>query len=213
MTQDISKISADSLRTFSNEKYDIKLKAAHAHELVATFFGYKSKNAMLADTKYPIGNLGQAEIIVMIPDDFIDQRRKNLRGLSSELPDNYTLGEAVYASLFSDEWWASEYPPFRSFEKLAKYLLENNDAYQSAIKLFGDVPIHHYVVVESEEDSVLVTVEHYHRTSSGKMLGDGKTTINLPRLAGRIGFGKPQVSVERWSAGARKTLEPLEVQS
>ena len=74
----ISKICADSLRTFSNEKFDIKLKAAHAHELVAAFFGYSSKNALLADKKYPINNLDQAEIIVMIPDDFIDQRRRDL---------------------------------------------------------------------------------------------------------------------------------------
>ena len=130
MQQTISKLCADSLRTFTKEKYDIKLKAAHAHELVAAYFGYSSKNAMLADTKYPISNLDQAEIIVMMPDDFIDQRRKNLQGLSPELPDSYTLGEAVYVSLFSDEWWASQYPPFRSFEKLAKYLVENNDAYK-----------------------------------------------------------------------------------
>ena len=129
MQPDISKICADSLRTFSNEKYDIKLKPAHAHELVAAFFGYPTKNSMLADTKYPITNLAQAEIIVMIPDDDIDQRRKNLQGLSSELPDSYTLGEAVYDSLFSVEWWASPYPPFRDYEKLAKFLIENNDAY------------------------------------------------------------------------------------
>ncbi len=213
MQPQLFKLCADSLRTFANQNYGIKLKATHAHELVAAFFGYSTKNSMLADTKYPITNLAQAEIIVMIPDDVIDQRRKNLQGLSSELPDSYTLGEAVYGSLFSDEWWASQYPPFRSFEKLAKYLVENNDAYQSAVKLFGDTPIHHYVVVESTEDSVLLTVIHAHRASAGEMLGDGKTTINLPRIAGRIGFGKPRVFLERWSAGARRTLESLGVQS
>ena len=213
MQRDISKLCADSLRTFTNDKYDIKLKAAHAHELVAAFFGYSSKNAMLANTKYPVSNLYQAEIIVMTHDDFIDQRRKNLQGLSPELPDSYTLGEAVYASLFSDEWWASQYAPFRSFEKLAKFLVENNDTYQNVFKFYRDVPMHHTVEIKDEEDGVTLTVLHSHRASTEKMLGVGKTTIKLRRVAGRIGYGKPQVSVEQWTGGARRTLESLEVQS
>jgi hypothetical protein len=212
MQQDLSKICADSLRTFTNEKYDIKLKAAHAHELVAAYFGYPSKNTMLADSKYPISNLAQAEIVVMAPDDFVDQRRKNLHGLSSELPDSYTLGEAVYGSLFSDEWWASPYPPFRSFEKLAKFLVENNDAFREVFKFFRDVPMHHFVEVKTAKNGVLLTVFHSHQTSNGEMLGDGKATINLPRVAGHIGYGKPKVSVERWSGSARRTLESLGVQ-
>jgi hypothetical protein len=212
MQHEIFKLCADSLRTFSKEKYDSKLKAAHAHELVAAFVGYKSKNAMLADTKYPISNLGRAEIIVMTPDDFIDQRRKFLRGLSSELPDNYTLGEAVYASLFSDEWWASPYPPFKSFEKLAKLLIENNDAYHNVFMFYRDVPMHHVVEVMDEEDGVTLTVLHSHRTPTGEMLGVGKTTIKLQRVAGRVGYSKPQVSVEQWTGGAQRTLESLGVQ-
>ena len=111
MQQNISKLCADSLRTLVKKKYGVKLKAAHAHELAAAYFGYSSKNAMLADTKYPITNLAQAEIIVMTSDDVVDRRRNDLQGLSSELPDSYTLGGAVYTSLFSDEWWGSQHPP------------------------------------------------------------------------------------------------------
>lgn len=212
MKQDVSKICADSLRTFTNEKYGIKLKAAHSHELVAAYFGYPSNNAMLADTKYPNRNLDQAEIIVMTSDDFIDQRRKNLQGLSSELPDSYTLGEAVYVPLFSDERWASSCPPFRSFEKLAKFLVENNDAFQNVFKSYRDVPMHHTVDVKIAENDVILTVLHSHRTSAGEMLGDGKTTINLPRVAGHIGYGKPRVSVEQWTGSARRTPESMGVQ-
>jgi hypothetical protein len=212
MQQDIYKLCAGSLRTFSNERYKIKLKAAHAHELVAAFFGYSSKNALLADKKKPVTNLARAEIVVMMPDGFIDRRRKNLQGLSSELPDSYTLGEAVYGSLFSDEWWSSPYPPFRGYEKLAKFLVENNDAYQAVFKSYADIPIHHSVDVKTTENGVLLTVIHSHRISAGEMLGDGKTTISLPRVAGRIGYGKPQVSVEQWTGGARRTLDSLGVQ-
>ena len=212
MQPKLFKLCADSLRTFSKEKYDIKLKAAHSHELVAAFFGYSSKNTMLADTKYPVSNMGQAEIIVMTPDIFIDQRREDLQELSSELPDSYMLGEAVYASLFSDEWWVSPYPPFRSFEKLAKLLVENNDAYKNVFKFYRDVPMHHIVEVKDEEDGVLLTVLHAHQNSSEEILGVGKTTIKLRRVAGRIGYGKPQVSVEQWTGNARRTLESLGVQ-
>jgi len=213
MNQNISKICADSLRTFTDEKYHIKLKAAHAHELVAAYFGYPSKNAMLADTNYPISNLAQADIIVMTTDDFIDQRRRNLEGLSSDLPVSYTLGEAVYGPLFSDEWWASQYPPFRSFEKLAKFLVENNEAYREVFKFYRDVPMHHFVQINNAVDNVTLTVFHSHQTSNGEMFCDGKTTICLPRVAGHIGFGKPKVSVEKWTGGARRTLASLGVKS
>jgi hypothetical protein len=213
MKQDPSKICADSLRTNIKEKYDIKIKAAHVHELVAAYFGYSSKNAMLADKKYPIGNLNQAEIIVMTSDEFIDQRRENLQGLSSDLPDNYTLGQAIYAPLFSDEWWASSpNPPFRSFDKLARFLIENNAAYQETFKFYRDVPMHHYVVVKNAENDVLLSVIHSHRTTTGEMLGVGETTIKLPRVAGRIGYGKPQVTVGIWTGGAQRTQESLGVQ-
>ena len=211
MKQEIFKLCADSLRSFTNDKYAIKLKAAHAHELVAAYFGYSSKNAMLADTKYPISNLDQAEMMVCIPDDFIDQRRKNLQELSPELPDSYTLGEEVYAPLFSGEWWTSSYPPFRSFKTLAKTLVENNDAYQSAIKHYDGVPLHHIVEVNSSENDVILNVIHSYGDITGESTRDGQTTIKLTRVAGRIGFGKPKISVGTFTGGARKTLESLGV--
>ena len=206
MQHNVSKLCADSLRTFIDKKYGAKLKAAHAHELAAAYFGYPSKNALLADTKYPINNLAQAEIIVMIPDEVIDRRRKKLQGLPSELPDSYTLGEAVYTSLFSDERWTSQYPPFRSFEKLAKFFIENNDAYQDIFKFYRDIPVHHHIDIEASENVVLLSVIHSHKASTGEMLGHGQTTIELPRVAGSIGFREPKVTVGQWTGGARRTL-------
>ncbi len=213
MQHEIFKLCADSLRTFSKEKYDIKLKAAHAHELVAALFGYRSKNTMLADTKYPVSNLDQAEIIVMIHDDSIDQRRQNLEGLSSELPDSFALGEAVYASLFSDEWKASHHHPFKNFDELATFLIENNDGYQHLFRGYRDIPMQHIVEVKDEESGVFLTVTHAHRIYTGEMQGVGENTINLPRVAGRIGYGKPQISAPTiWTAGAKKILTSTEVQ-
>ena len=203
---EIPKLCADSLRTFTNSKYGIKLKAAHAHELVAAYFGYASKNAMLADSKYSIANLNRADVVVMTPDDDIEKRKKDLEGLSPQLPDTYTLGEPIYASLFTDELWTSNQPPFRSFKTLAKYLCENSDNYKSVFKFYTNVPMEHFVEVNDEKDVVTLTVVHTYRGSAGEQLGAGQTTIRLNRVAGRIGFSNPQMSVEKWTGGARESL-------
>ena len=213
MRRDIPKLCADSLRALAKDKYGIKLKAAHAHELVAAYMGYRSKNALLADKKYPIGDLAKAELVVMVPDEAIDQRRKALEGLSTELPDSYTLGEAVYGPLFSDEWWGSTHPPFRGFEKLAKILVENNEAFQAVFLYRDEIPMHHFVGVKQEEDVVVLDVVHSYETTTGEMHRDGQTTITLPRVAGRIGFGHPKMSVGQFTGGERRTLKSLGVRS
>ncbi|AHI05768.1 Atc1 protein [Bdellovibrio bacteriovorus W] len=210
MQQDIPKMCADSLRTFTSEKLNIKLKAAHAHELFAAYVGYSSKNAMLADTKYPINSLPQAKIVIMVPDADVDRRRTDLEGLSPDLPNSYLLGEPIYASLFSDKFWASHYPPFRSFEKAAIYLAERDYNFQEVFKRYHGIPLHHFVSVRREQDAVTLSVIHATRTSNGEMLGNGKTKIELHRVAGHIGYEEPRISVERWSGGARRTLEPFE---
>ena len=206
MQHDISKLCADSLRSSTLENYGIKLKPAHAHELVAAFFGYKSKNAMLADKVAPVSNMRQAKIIVMAEDAFIDQRRKNLENLSPSLPDSYSLGEAFYIPLFSDSWWSSSYPPFRSFDKLARYLVENNDAYQSTFGVFN-IPYHHIVEIKGLDNEVVLKVSHCYKVSEEEMSQNGYTTIRLPRVAGHIGYGEPEVTVVRLSGKARGTFK------
>ena len=214
MHQDMLKLCADSLRTHTKEKYDLKLKSSHAHELVAAFFGYRTKNTMLADVKYPISNLSQAKIIVLISDDFIDQRRKNLEGLSPELPDSYALGEVVYASLFSNEIWSSQYPPFRNFKTLAKFFTDNNDACRHVFRKYRNVTIHHLIDVKETEGSVFLTITYAHENTTGDLFGIGKNTICLPRIAGKIGYDNPNISgPEIWTAGAKQPLRALEVLS
>ena len=95
---DITKICADRLRTFS-KNHGIKLKASHAHELVAAFFGYQSRAALLADTQCPMKNLTQANIIIEPSIAFSEQRRKDLEDLSPDLPDTFALREVVFTSL------------------------------------------------------------------------------------------------------------------
>ena len=211
MRRDIPKLCADSLRALAKDKYGIKLKAAHAHELVAAYMGYRSKNALLADKKFPIENLAKAELVVMVPDEAIDQRRQALEGLSTELPDSYTLGEAVYGPLFSDEWWGSKLPPFRGFDKLAKVLLTNSPQYDAAFPFHRNIPTDHFVSVEAAEDYVQLTVVHAHSPEDEDSLAHGYTTITLPRVAGRIGYGAPKLMPTVLSGGMQASLKSLGV--
>jgi hypothetical protein len=208
LQQEISKRCADSLRTLTKEQFGIKLKAAHAHELVAAYFGYNSKNAMLADEKYPISNLEKAKVIVMISDSDIDRRRMNLQDLSEELPDSYTLGEAFYTPLFSDpSLYTSELPPFRSLQKAAEYLIQNDSRFKSLYKSLIDIPMEHIVSIEEIEDKVVLTVIHGYRASDEEISGAGETILTLPRIAGKIGFGSPEFKFTTWSGAARKTIK------
>ncbi len=206
MQQDIIKLCADSLRSFTLDKYGIKLKAAHAHELTAAYFGYPSKNAMLVDTLYPMSDLNQAKIIVMAPDAFIDERRKQLEGLSPELPDSYTLGEGVYAPLFSKAQWASAFPPFRSFMSLVKFMAEERGLIESG-NLYG-VPRHHILDVKDINECALLTVKHAYKAENGNMHVDAVTKVELPRIAGRIGYGLAHISDERGTGSVREVLVP-----
>jgi hypothetical protein len=206
MQHDIIKLCADSLRSFTLEKYGITLKAAHAHELTAAYFGYSSKNAMLADKLHPLEKLEHSSIFVMAPDVFIDQRRKELEGLSANLPDSYSLGEGVYAVLISDPWWKnSPWPPFRSFEKMAAYFADEDvrkrgpaGAYKNHVS--EDIKITH---TESEVEIILF---RFYRVPNvdGVQEATITTTIKLPRLAGHIGYGRAHISVE---------LEPLGIKA
>ncbi len=60
---------------------------------------------------------------------------------------------------------------------------------------------------------MLLTVTHSYGPPDGEVIGNGQTTISLSRVASRIGFSKPQVHVEKWTAGAKRTLGTLGVQS
>lgn len=131
-------------------------------------------------------------------------------GYCDRIPDSYTLGEAVYVSLFSDEWWGSKYPPFRNHEALAKYLVENSYAYRETFKL--SAPTQQILVVQDKDNHVLLYVLHAHKSSTGKMIVVGKTRIDLPRVAGGIGYGEPKISVEIWTGSAIRTLDSLGVE-
>ena len=202
---DITKLCADSLRAFALNNHGIKLKPSHAHELVAAFLGYQSRAALLADTKFSINNLSQAEFILVNPsENLVDLRYKDLQDLPPNFPPSYILAEGFYPTLLAEKWILEKVWP--TFHDLAVHLAEErlHERWKmwgidpKAIKMEMDVDIEH------KEDKVLLTVVAGNHTSDGEHLRDSKYVITLPRIAANLGYGKPKVEESLYAGMARK---------
>lgn len=202
----IAKFCADHLRAISNNR-GVKLKSGHAHELVASFFGYKSKAAMLADTSSPIDRLNQAQFLVLTPPQFIEQRRKCLENLPSDLPDNSILGEELFTYLTLEKYFSGR--PFAAWKHLVdilatEYLLKHASSILSIN--FGlneiahsnfDKPTAEYIPVpDITGDGVTLTAKmRYAENDINSQAIDIIVTIKLQRIAGHIGYANPNISV------------------
>ncbi len=196
---DIVKLCAASLRDFLKREHAIEeLKSSHAHELAAAFWGYKSKNALLADTKYPLENLPQARIMVLAPTAPIDERRAQLEGLPPFLPNNYILGAEMWAGLIAKKQWMLG-KPWPTFEALAVSLADET-LRQHMREEMHYKPTGEGVKVEHQGDSVLMTVTRFYQIPKGDGVSvDNRhmtLTITLPRVAGHVGYGQPETSIK-----------------
>ncbi|WP_374950054.1 YozE family protein [Mucilaginibacter sp.] len=186
----ITKLCADSLRAFCLNKFGIQLKSSHAHELVAAYFGYASRAALLADTKGSIGNLRDAEFIVLTPTAQIRERRSKLNGLPQDLPED--LAEGVYLTLYDEKLILHSVWP--TLEELGKALA---DQYlKSKPACFNDQKIQrHGVKLEFENDELAIVVFREY-VSSNLLLSFQQSkrgvvdVFNMKRVAGHIGYVK-----------------------
>ena len=195
---DITKLCADSLRSFLREKHSIKLGASHAHELVAAVLGYQSRAALLADEKYPVSNLAKAEFIVFEPPiSFIDQRVKSLEGLSPDLPPSRILVEGAYSTIRVNAEFLKKIHP--NLRELA-VLLANKHARQGYSWKIDPAPAHEDVTIEFKNNDLLLTVSRTYRETNANPIFHVKnnrkvdTIIRLPRTAANIGYGTPHIS-------------------
>lgn len=202
---DITKICADSLRSFLNEKHNIKLGSSHAHELVAAFFEYQSRAALLADKTYPLSNLAKAEFILLDPPiTFVDQRFKSLEGLPPDLPSSNILVEAIYSAIKNDKKLLEKVQS--SFRDLALSLADeclNREMrmwrmHSESFNWIKDV------TVEEFENDVLMTVCIGYRTNAGERLRYRKYDIRLPRISANLGYGEPELHETHYSGDAAK---------
>ncbi|HCL9595570.1 TPA: hypothetical protein N2370_005164, partial [Escherichia coli] len=101
MSTDLSKLCADFLRQNHVSQSTEKLKASHARELVAAFFGYKSHAALMAEKTYPLVQLEEAYIF--IPDiPLMNDRRSKLNGLPNDLTQSIDLARLLSDMLTSE---------------------------------------------------------------------------------------------------------------
>ena len=193
MQHDIPKLCADSLRSFLSDNHGIKLKSGHAHEIVAAFFGYKSKISLLADEIYPLAKLDQAEFILLNPPvSFVDQRIQNLEGLAPDFPPSYILAEGVYSVITNDKGFLEKIQP--SFNDLA--IAFAKDRLQQHIGHLGLKPTPHWIIdvtSDTTEALALFTVSFNYSTADGKQSRYSKIDIKFPRVAGNIGYGVPEI--------------------
>ena len=204
MQHDITKLCTAALRVDLDTKHGIKLKSGHAHEIGAAVFGYKSRMAMLADKKYPISNLPNAEIIVLDPStSLVDQRLKSLEGLPSGLPPSSVLVEGIYSVIRRDQELSTKIRP--SLRELALFLAEEHLNQEmnmwrmdpKALSLVKDVSI------QQSETEVLMTVSFGYRTDAGESHRYRKYVIHLPRIAANVGYGKPELAPTLYTGGAK----------
>jgi len=189
MQLEITKRCADSLRSFSESKFGIQIKSSHAHELVAAYMGYSSRAAMLADSKCPITNLREADILVLTPTAQIKERRKELKGFPEKLPDD--LAEGVYLPLYDEQWILHKIWP--SLEELGKALADRN--LKSKPAYFRDQAVQRQgVKLEFYNDEVAIVVfREYVSPSLTLSLMRNVTrgvvdVFRLKRVACRIGY-------------------------
>lgn len=101
MSTDLSKLCADFLRQNHVSQSTEKLKASHARELVAAFFGYKSHAALMTEKTYPLVQLEEAYIFIPnIP--LMNDRRSKLNGLPNDLTQSIDLARLLSDMLTSE---------------------------------------------------------------------------------------------------------------
>jgi hypothetical protein len=206
MTIDVSKVCSDFLR----QAYaPTKLKASHARELVAAFFGYKSHAALLSEKNWPLSRLDEAA--VMVPDiPLLDKRRTQLEEFPENSMSSKEVAEILTAFLkreqmFNGQDWI--------YDSLETYLMEqyvHDNGHIIGDEVSGEMAETNAYFDEiycddantTEEDgAVVVQIKGQFngendpdKPFSGDQI-DLAIKITLPRVAGRIAFADPEMEV------------------
>lgn len=193
MKLEITKACADSLRAFTQNNYGIQLKSSHSHELVAAYFGYASRAALIADKQCPIGKLTDAEIIILNPSaPLVDQRLKSLENLPLELPPSDMLAEGVYAPIVANKQFSGKIWP--SLHEVAMALVEER---AQEFRMFGtnigEMDWISNVDIKTTDSDALMTVIFDYPANAKKAQRYSKVEITLSRIAGGIGYTKLEV--------------------
>ncbi len=211
MQSDITKACADYLRL--SLYTDKEIGSSHAHELVAAFFAYSSKAALLADTTFPIERLEKSK--VLIPDvERMSQRMEELKGLNLPLPDAETMAIQLTHYLEDEDYFWGDAWIAESFENyfLNKFLADYTLVIQSELTTIlpgaiDAVDLMQYddfqQAFEGDYFVVKIIVDLSHPSISNTLLRgeDLKVCIEIKfkRVAGKAAFMSPELSVAQFS--------------
>lgn len=203
MSTDLSKLCADFLRQNHAFLSTEKLKASHARELVAAYFGYNSHAALMAEKTYPLAQLKEA--FIFIPDiPLMNERRLKLKNLPKDLAQSIDIAKLlskmlVDGGLCSGDVWLYEtlenyitevlLPDCQLFidDELSGVMAETNSG-------FFDMPYYDNVEIEDSGDKLVAIAKTQY---IGESLEDkpfcGDTIdmviqVKFPRIAGKRGF-------------------------
>lgn len=203
MSIDLSKLCADFLRQNHASKSTEKLKASHARELVAAFFGYKSHAALMSEKTYPLEKLEEAYIF--IPDiPLMNERRAKLSGLPNDISPSIEIAKLLSNMITSEGLCGGDVWLYDTLETyIAEVLLPNcqaliDDELSGAMAEtnagFYDAPYYEDAQIEDRGDELVAIVKTQYK---GEPLDDkpfcGDTLdmvvqVTLPRMAGKRGF-------------------------
>jgi hypothetical protein len=217
MSTDVSKLCADFLR----HSYSF-IKASHARELVAAFFGYKSHAAQLSEERYRLENIEEAEIL--IPAVLrLEERRHRLDGLPDELPTSRVIAEQLVEFLKKqrlfqgDVWLVDDIGNYM----MEEYLVENialdselSSEIAATNAVFDEIEYESAEVTEAA-DEILICVRGLfsgqtikERPYAGDEI-DFTVKVELSRVAGKTAFLQPEI--EAYGAVRDWCEEPTEV--
>lgn len=203
MSIDLSKLCADVLRQSHTSRSTEKLKASHARELVAAFFGYNSHAALIAEKAYPLNRLEDAYIFV--PDiPLMNGRRAKLGGLPNDLTSSIDIAKLLSGMLSDRGLCGGNIWLYDSLETyIAEVLLPDCqsliDDHLSGTMAetnagFFDSPYYDDVRIEDRGNELVAIAKTQYK---GEPLDDkpfsGDTIdmvvqVTLPRIAGKRGF-------------------------
>jgi hypothetical protein len=205
---DITKLCADFLRNHLATQYSHKLKSSHAHEIVAAFFGYRSRAALLSDIDYPVSALSTATVLA--PDiPLMGLRIEQLNDQSLSRHDAMGIAELLSEFLkqskhFDGEiWLALNLEDYITgdllFTKDSHIMDELSGVMAETNAEFSSMPQYEDAEIEEFDHAIAVSVsgtyegeQHEDKPYSGDTI-DFEVNIILTRAAGKRGFSDCQI--------------------
>ena len=202
----LHKHCADHLRSTYRDLTGNKLGAAHAHELVAAFFGYGTAAALRAESKYPLTAIDEARHL--IPDlRRMDQRVRELRNLPVDLPGVDDLASRICDLLVDGGHFSGEVWQDRDLSDHVNAYVQNDpmmveDDLAGAIAttnaFFDELYIDEYNFKEGDEAFVATLVGSLNGENDPDRVFHGDkvlftTVMTFGRVAGRVAFTEPEL--------------------